>query len=195
MVHLVPRERSGMRKPTSRRKRRSRSRKSQNKYEFFFCPAGNYEDFASGRVIYGAKGIPNFPVRLIAEIFGRALKASGKKDRLYVYDPCCRGACHIEPAIKRYGLDELTAWVDMPLPETVECIDLDERRVVADETVREMLLRKCGARTIPEFRLHTKDRQKDIVRDVMRELGAGPRQMVRISGMTYAVVYKIWKDL
>lgn len=92
MVHLVPRERSGMRKPTSRRKRRSRSRKSQNKYEFFFCPAGNYEDFASGRVIYGAKGIPNFPVRLIAEIFGRALKASGKKDRLYVYDPCCGGA-------------------------------------------------------------------------------------------------------
>ena len=40
---------------------------------YFFCPAGNYEDFASGRVIYGAKGIPNFPVRLIAEIFGRAL--------------------------------------------------------------------------------------------------------------------------
>ena len=59
---------------------------------YFFCPAGNYEDFASGRVIYGAKGIPNFPVRLIAEIFGRALKASGKKDRLYVYDPCCGGA-------------------------------------------------------------------------------------------------------
>ena len=38
-------------------------------------------------------------------------------------------------------------------------------------------------------------RQKDIVRDVMRELGAGPRQMVRICGLTYAVVYKIWKDL
>ena len=104
-------------------------------------------------------------------------------------------ACHTEPAIKRYGLDELTAWVDMPLPETVGCIDMDERRVIADETVREALLGKCGARTIPEFQLHTKERQKNIVRDVMRELGAGPRQMVRVSGMTYAVVYKIWKDL
>ena len=41
----------------------------------------------------------------------------------------------------------------------------------------------------------TASRQKDIVRDVMRELGAGPRQMVRICGLTYAVVYKIWKDL
>ena len=68
---------------------------------------------------------------------------------------------------------------------------MDDRRVIADETVREMLLRKCGARTIPEFQLHSKDRQKDIDRDVMRELGAGPRQMVRICGLTYAVVYKI----
>ena len=68
-------------------------------------------------------------------------------------------------------------------------------QVIADETVREVLLSKCGARTIPEFQLHTKDRQKDIVRDVMRELGAGPRQMVRVCGLTYAVVYKMWKDL
>ncbi len=58
-----------------------------------------------------------------------------------------------------------------------------------------VLLSKCGAKTIPEFQLHTKDRQKDIVRDVMRELGAGPRQMVRVCGLTYAVVYKMWKDL
>ena len=55
---------------------------------------------------------------------------------------------------------------------------MDDRKVIADE-----------------FQLHSKDRQKDIVRDVMRELGAGPRQMVRICGLTYAVVYKIWKDL
>lgn len=59
---------------------------------YLYCPDGNYEDFASGRVIYGAKGIPNFPVRLIAEIFGRAKEASPKKDHLMVYDPCCGGA-------------------------------------------------------------------------------------------------------
>ena len=60
--------------------------------DYLYCPARNYEDFASGRVIYGAKGIPNFPVRLIAEIFGRALEASCKKDMLSIYDPCCGGA-------------------------------------------------------------------------------------------------------
>ena len=66
----------------------------------------------------------------------------------------------------------------LPLPETVGCIDMGDQKVIADE-----------------FQLHSKDRQKDIVRDVMRELGAGPRQMVRVCGLTYAVVYKMWKDL
>ena len=54
--------------------------------------ANNYEDFASGRVIYGGKGIPNYPVRLITEIFGRAMEYSKKKEDLIVYDPCCGGA-------------------------------------------------------------------------------------------------------
>ena len=55
---------------------------------YLHCPADNYEDYASGRVIYGGKGIPNFPARLIAEIFGRAMEACGKKEGLSVYDPC-----------------------------------------------------------------------------------------------------------
>ena len=33
----------------------------------------NFEDFASGRVLYSGKGIPNFPVRLLNEMYGRAL--------------------------------------------------------------------------------------------------------------------------
>ena len=103
--------------------------------------------------------------------------------------------CHTEAAIKRYGMEELVAWVDMPLPEMVGCIDMDDKAIIADEAVRELLLKKCGARTIPEFQLHTKQRKKDIVRDVMRELGVGPRQMVRVSGMTYTVIYKLWKEL
>ena len=103
--------------------------------------------------------------------------------------------CNTEPAVKRYGTEELMAWVDMPLPEKVGCMDMDERKVVADEVVRELILKKCGARNIAEFQLHTKQRQKDIVRDVMQELGVGPRQMVRVSGMTYAVIHKIWSTL
>lgn len=59
--------------------------------EYLYCKDDNFEDFASGRVLYGGKGIPNFPVRLLAEIFGRARSYSDKTDGLVVYDPCCGG--------------------------------------------------------------------------------------------------------
>ncbi len=60
--------------------------------EYRYSPAGNYEDYASGRVLYGGRGIPNFPVRLINEIFGRAISLLKDKERVRVYDPCCGGA-------------------------------------------------------------------------------------------------------
>lgn len=40
---------------------------------YLYCGDANFEDFASGRVLYGGNGIPNFPVRLLNEIFGRAV--------------------------------------------------------------------------------------------------------------------------
>ena len=60
--------------------------------EYRYSPAGNYEDYASGRVLYGGRGVPNFPVRLINEIFGRAKSLFDDGKRLRVYDPCCGGA-------------------------------------------------------------------------------------------------------
>ena len=35
--------------------------------------------------------------------------------------------------------------------------------------------------------------QKDIVRDVMLKLDAGPRQLSRVSGLPYSIVYKLKK--
>lgn len=51
----------------------------------------NYEDFASGRVLYHASGMTNFPVRLINEIYGRCLGYSNKKKDICLYDCCCGG--------------------------------------------------------------------------------------------------------
>ena len=59
--------------------------------EYRYGKNENYEDFSSGRVIYGGAGVPNFPVRLGNEIFGRCLGYKGRKDGLTVYDPCCGG--------------------------------------------------------------------------------------------------------
>jgi len=59
--------------------------------EYLYCEDGNFEDFSSGRVLYSGSGIPNFPVRLLNEIFGRALSYSEKTKDVTVYDPCCGG--------------------------------------------------------------------------------------------------------
>ena len=52
----------------------------------------NFEDYASGRVIYQKSGFPNFPVRLSSEIFMTCLDIIGKMDsKITIYDPCCGG--------------------------------------------------------------------------------------------------------
>jgi len=60
--------------------------------EYRFAKDGNFEDFASGRVIYHMGGTPAFPVRLALEIFERCLQHSVKKTGIILYDCCCGGA-------------------------------------------------------------------------------------------------------
>ena len=59
--------------------------------QYKYCDNENFEDYASGRVLYSAEGVANFPVRLVNEIFGYAKEYSVKKYDLCVYDPCCGG--------------------------------------------------------------------------------------------------------
>lgn len=59
--------------------------------EYLYCNNDNFEDFASGRVLYGGKGIPNFPVRLLLEIYGRAQSYLEDRRDISIYDPCCGG--------------------------------------------------------------------------------------------------------
>ncbi len=101
--------------------------------------------------------------------------------------------CYTQAALRRYGLKELAAWVDMPLPEETGCMDLNERKIVSDETVRSYLLAISGTKNVTEFQLLDKQRKKDIVSEVMSELNVGPRQASRVSGLTYNVVQYLAK--
>ena len=87
----------------------------------------------------------------------------------------------------------LTEWVDSPLNGEVDCIEMDERVVVSDERIRRIILEMSGVTSIAEFQSRTKEEQKEIVRIVMQETGIGPRQMSRVSGMTYSVIYRLQK--
>lgn len=59
--------------------------------EYRYGKNENYEYLASGRVLYSGYGVPNFPVRLANEIYGRCLAYSSKKDNISLYDCCCGG--------------------------------------------------------------------------------------------------------
>lgn len=59
--------------------------------EYLYGGNENYEDFASGRVLYGGRGMTNFPVRLLKEMYGRAKSRLGAERDIVVYDPCCGG--------------------------------------------------------------------------------------------------------
>jgi hypothetical protein len=56
--------------------------------QYRFAEKSNYEDLAAGRVIHGAPGATNFPVRLASELFQRALAVRRGNDRVHVFDPC-----------------------------------------------------------------------------------------------------------
>lgn len=60
--------------------------------EYKYTQNDNYEDFASGRVIYHIGGEPTFPVRLTLELYERCLQHSKKKKDITLYDCCCGGA-------------------------------------------------------------------------------------------------------
>jgi 23S rRNA (guanine2535-N1)-methyltransferase len=63
----------------------------KSKYQYTVTKE-NYEDYSSGRVIYGATGATNFPVRLSSEVFQQCahyLKTQGKAGPYKIYDPFC----------------------------------------------------------------------------------------------------------
>lgn len=60
--------------------------------EYKYASNENFEDFASGRVLYHVGGAPTFPVRLASELYERCLLYSNKKSAITVYDCCCGGA-------------------------------------------------------------------------------------------------------
>ncbi len=102
--------------------------------------------------------------------------------------------CYIDPAINRYGMDMLTEWVVSPLTDDVGCLEMGERAIVPDERIRQMILEKSNTMSIAEFQSLEKKAKREIVRSAMLETGIGPRQMVRVSGMTYSEIYRLSKS-
>ena len=100
--------------------------------------------------------------------------------------------CDVLPLLKRVDISSLQELVDMPLPDSTACLDIEnEKVVIADNVIRNMLLQKSDTISITEFQSLDKKRQKEVIADVMFCLKAGPRQMSRVSGMSYSVIQRL----
>jgi tRNA G10 N-methylase Trm11 len=76
--------------------------------QYQFTTNDNFEDYSSGRVLYGITGSTNFPVRLASEIFQRAkyyLTEQGRKAPYAIYDPFCGAAYSLTVLGLLHGAD------------------------------------------------------------------------------------------
>ena len=101
--------------------------------------------------------------------------------------------CHIQPVLNRISMEALKGLVETPLPERYGCIDIEDKAVVSDEEVRCYLLSKSGAKSITSFLSLDKCMQKTFISETMRCYRVGPRQMSRVTGISYSVIQRIPK--
>ena len=90
-------------------------------------------------------------------------------------------------------MEALKGLVETPLPERYGCIDIEDKAVVSDEEVRCYLLSKSRAKSITSFLSLDKCMQKTFISETMRCYRVGPRQMSRVTGISYSVIQRIPK--
>ena len=100
--------------------------------------------------------------------------------------------CTTQPIFKRIGTKMLQDLVNMALPDDVPCIDIEhERKAIPDEFVLNTLLQKSNVQHLAAFQSLDKELQKKIAAEVMRQYHIGPRQMSRVSCISYSIVQRL----
>lgn len=102
--------------------------------------------------------------------------------------------CSTEAVLKRISLDELKALVNQPLTEAQEESLLDyeprvRKKQFTDAEVWSMIQAECSATNASEFQQLSRPYQKHVMYTI-HESGVGPRQISRLTGITYSVVQK-----
>ena len=124
--------------------------------------------------------------------FIRVLSALPQRKSVVTSFPVC--TCHIYAyCLMPNHVHLLVCEKDWKVGEIVKFHQNPVKAGLVDEAIRQMILEKSGTKNLTEFRLHSKERQKNIIRDVMLKLDAGSRQLSRVSGLPYSIVYKLKK--
>ena len=93
--------------------------------------------------------------------------------------------------VNRFGKDELAAWVDMPLPKSAGCLELSERKIIADEDVRRLMLGKSGASSVTDFQSLSREWKKEVVSGVCHVMQG--KESKACPSDSYSLIYKLNK--
>lgn len=107
--------------------------------------------------------------------------------------PCLFPVCSVSHVLERVPRVDLIELVNTPLAKTVTVIEHDTQSIktgMSDEEVNEYLKTKHGINTATEIAYLNKGTQNDIIKD-LRHQGAGLRQLVRLTGITYGILRKL----
>ena len=106
--------------------------------------------------------------------------------------PAALRLCATNAILKRMSLDDLKEMVEAPLEDDVQCLDLDENVKISmgDREIRQHLLDSYGITDSIKVQEMDKEKRNEIITSCL-ELGAGMRQLSRLTGVTYGVINRL----
>ena len=106
--------------------------------------------------------------------------------------PAALGLCATNAILKRMSFDDLKELVEAPLDDDVQCLDLDEtvKISVGDREIRQHLLESYGIADSIKVQEVDKEKRNEIIVSCL-EIGAGMRQLSRLTGVTYGVINRL----
>jgi len=81
--------------------------------------------------------------------------------------------------------ERFSALIDEPVD--IECLDMEEKKIVSDGELRNELERLSGAKSAEEFRRLPEKKIRDTIRQ-LKNGGASRRQIARVTGVSEDVI-------
>ena len=104
--------------------------------------------------------------------------------------PLC--LCATKTVCNRIPMDELKNLVEEPLADGLQCLDVQEKVkiTIGDQDIRQFLLQQYNIAEPLKVQTLDKDLRREIILACL-DLGAGFRQLSRLTGVPYGVIHRI----
>lgn len=100
--------------------------------------------------------------------------------------------CATKTVCNRISMDELKNLVEEPLADGLQCLDVQEqvKITIGDQDIRQFLLQQYNIAEPLKVQTLDKDLRREIILACL-DLGAGFRQLSRLTGVPYGVIHRI----